>query len=451
MNRKKTVFELFTLVAAFTLLLAGAAYGTEQVFVELGRERLVFERELERKTENHLGRRFALDNVSVRINAVPFLDTRDIEMETERGSRLPGVPVLQEILSASEAPALRYFLRRMHVNIYLPEDFPSETLPLVRSYALDMLNLDFDRGDSIDIEMVLPPSEKGGFLLLELIKEPYVQRLAGFGLFFVFLLGPVSGYLRQARRSIEATVIRERSGLEGSAAAGAYPGAAGGGGGGSETAESSSGKYFSFITRDNFSRLRYALRDESAETVAVVCEFLPGDLSAQLIASLSPAGKKQVMKFISKVNYNSGDRIREIEEKIREKVENIVGGQESVLKLFRELDVDSQRELIDTISEEDPGLSERLNSYMLTFEDVLKMDASQLLAIMRGIGTAAAARALKDQGEEVIGELKKKLPAGTSAVLEEEIAYMPELTPQQATQARREFIKMAYEVRGEAQ
>ncbi len=436
--------RFLVLILFLSVYYPGNLYPGERVFINLGRERLAFENELEKKAETQLRKRFDMENVAVQVSAVPYMDASEIEEEGTRRYALPGVPVAEEIMSESEAPEIRYFLRRLDTRVYLSENVDDDTVSDVRSFLTELLNVDYDRGDRLDIERALAPP--GGFDYSALIRPPYLFYSAGLLFLFLFLMGPVGSYLRQARKNIEITSIRERS-------TSAVPGGAAVEGAGYKNQDGSDKNtgskegYFSFVNSGNLSRLLQALRDENAESAAVVCEFLPAELSGEVLSGIPYHKRKDAIKFMSRVNYLSAEKIKEIESRIKEKVQNIVGGDESLFKLFTELDIEEQREMVEAAEQENKKLAEKLREHIITFEDILDYDASDLISLMRINGAALFARALKGAEKESVSKLTKKLPSGSVKMLQEELSFLSDLDEKQVFDARKKIIKSAYKGR----
>ncbi len=425
----------FKRVMVLVVLFAGIAcgYAESSLLVELGRERIALENELRSRAEELFKKRFGVSEVIIRIDAVPFLSVGEMEQEAERRFVLPGVPVAEEVMSAREAPAMRYFLRRMIVKLYLPEDFPEEEIPAVRTFLTELLHLDYDRGDVLNIENTLAASS--GIDLYALLENPQTYRISGLLLAFVFLLGPVGSYLKQAKRQIAITSIQGRNALDiGGPESGTVK----------KITESRESKYFSFVNSGNLSRMLHVLENEPVEATAILCEHLPDEYLSWLLSRLPGNKKWETVRFMSKVNFLPPEKISETEKRLRAKVENVVGGEESVLRIFRDIDSDEQEKMVAATAEVNPALAEKLKSSMISFEDILGFDSAALIPVVRKSGVAIVARALKGQDKEALAGLKKKLPAGMSRMIEEELSYLPEIDEKEVALARKELIKNAY-------
>ena len=132
----------------------------QDVLIDLGENRLKIEKELEIKTEKFLQNYFNLKNVLVSIKIIPYLGIKEIEEEKKRNA-LPGVPMAEEIMGKKEkSSAVRYFIKMMEVTVFLPDDFPGEKLTISRKLITDLLNMDFARGDKLEVKTVLVLPEK---------------------------------------------------------------------------------------------------------------------------------------------------------------------------------------------------------------------------------------------------------------------------------------------------
>ena len=167
---------------------------------------------------------------------------------------------------------------------------------------------------------------------------------------------------------------------------------------------------------------------EHPQTIALILCYLQVEKAAQIISELPEEIQSEVALRIATMNTTSPDVIREIEKVLDDKLSTIVktettvlGGIDTLVGILNQVDRTTEKNITESLQEQDYELAEKIKSCMLVFEDILTLDD---VAILRDVETKELALALKGASEEVANVIYKNQSKRAAASLKEDIEYL---------------------------
>ena len=143
--------------------------------------------------------------------------------------------------------------------------------------------------------------------------------------------------------------------------------------------------------------------------------------------------------------------IRDRDNTIKEKIDFLVGGLESLLKVIDEVDYHSRENIMNYLKTEKPQLYEKVKKMIISFEDIPGFPDQSLQLILREMKTESLAKVLKGAPREITDKIFSNMSTGAVSLLKEEIEYGRPLTEEQIEDERRKMIELVKNMEKEVQ
>lgn len=170
---------------------------------------------------------------------------------------------------------------------------------------------------------------------------------------------------------------------------------------------------------------------EHPQTIALILCYLQVEKAAQIISELPEEIQSEVALRIATMNTTSPDVIREIEKVLDDKLSTIVktettvlGGIDTLVGILNQVDRTTEKNITESLQEQDYELAEKIKSCMFVFEDIITLDDVAIQRILRDVETKELALALKGASEEVANIIYKNQSKRAAASLKEDIEYL---------------------------
>jgi flagellar motor switch protein FliG len=443
--------------------------------------KIALEESLERRLKSLIGQILGNNDVIVIVTADMYTEDekRAADSEPAAMSVLPGVPMKENIgerdtLASLSLGDTRTLVKRLSATIVLDKSVAEADVSVIKNATSGLLGLKPDRGDVLEIQhMDFHRGEAKGFNWHRFLTPPDLWYTMGLGLaaFFIlfmtaFFFGSFRIFIREfvkalrsyaesmeeqikmmqmqktreaelaTRNAPEAELLRETESLLGrKSPAGAAAIAAPHGENGKN-----GGPPFSFLNESHLRNLKILLKKENPAQVAIVVNYLPPALANDVLASLDPARQAEVVNQLSRVDEKDPDLVKAVETKIRERIAFVVGGEDRLQALLDQADPAAQQTMLETVTLRDAELAQRLRGRLFTIEDLGKLDGPVLAAIVRRVNARVLAAVLHETPAEIQERILSNLPAGSAAILKEEINLAKPLPPQRLAQEQRRIL-----------
>jgi flagellar motor switch protein FliG len=209
---------------------------------------------------------------------------------------------------------------------------------------------------------------------------------------------------------------------------------------GPERAQEIIGRLSSVIEKRPFEFLRKTppeqvvtfLRNESPQTIALVIANLHTTLAASVLSHLPDAEQPDIALRIARMGETSPEVVRQVEAVMKQKLANVVqqeysaaGGVKSLADILNQADRSTERNVLDSITENDEELGAEVRRLLFVFEDIVKLDDRSIQLILREADQKDLALALRGVSDEVKGRILGNMSERGAQMLVEEMEFQP--------------------------
>ncbi len=450
-----------------SLILFVIFYSSEVYSLTLTEEKINLEKSLQSRCEEIiqkiLGNKNFIVLVNIEIKTPEQTPANSIDLSQQQ--IYPGIYIREEeylpgltysylpITNPATNLPMQLVIDKIIINIGVDATTTEEKIDRIKTAINSLVGLNLARGDVINISKIKFQTTPTWQMILEQIL-PHLHIPLIVLILAIFLFGPVTFLFKtivkavQLRiesdtrlRATEKSEISSQTQTQTSLLPGAeplsLPAATGPGGtmelviGGKreEKKEDTSKKHFDFINKNNLKSLFYLIKDEDPSVIALVLSYLPLDLVGEFMSMLDNRTQAKVALEFASVKMPDPQEVKEIEEKIKSKIDYCIGGEDYFLSLLDRADKEVQQDILHTLSLQDPVLAEKLRQKIFLFEDILFLDKTTLQKILReaqrrGISLAIM---LKGASEEIKNKVMDCLTEGGRAMLAEQMDLLGEI------------------------
>ena len=188
---------------------------------------------------------------------------------------------------------------------------------------------------------------------------------------------------------------------------------------------------FGFLKKVDPQNVLTFINDEHPQTIALILSHLPPSYGAEIIARLPAERQLQVIRRIATMGQTSPDVIREVEEGLSQRMSSVMshsferaGGPDSVAEILNVTDRNTERSLLENLSQEDPELADEIRRLMFVFEDINNMSDKDIQAVLKNVETQQWAMALKGASQELKERILANMSKRAAQMLQEEMEYL---------------------------
>jgi flagellar motor switch protein FliG len=198
------------------------------------------------------------------------------------------------------------------------------------------------------------------------------------------------------------------------------------------------------------------LINEHPQTIAVILAHLEPELAAQILEQLPEKLQSDVMLRIANLEKISPDIVAEIDRVLEEELFAVemsdatkVGGAEKVAEILNSVERSLEDTLMETIEEASEELAEEIRKLMFKFEDLLEVDDSAIVAILKEISTDELKLALKAASDELKEKFFGNMSERAGMMLKEDLETMGPVKLKDVEQAQQAIIRVAKRLEAE--
>lgn len=207
---------------------------------------------------------------------------------------------------------------------------------------------------------------------------------------------------------------------------------------------------FSYINYENIKRLTYLLRKESPQVAAVVLAYLKPEFTQRILAALPVDLKVSVIQESTKVRTLSSEQLREIDTRVKEKVDLVLGGWEQAAALLENADEKTREAIFEKLRRENPMVYDKLKKTMFRFEDIPKIPSDSMRIVIRELKNTSIATALHGASPEIVNKFRANMAPGGAQLLVENMQFSKPI-PTDVQKERKEIIQVIRHLEKEGQ
>lgn len=220
-------------------------------------------------------------------------------------------------------------------------------------------------------------------------------------------------------------------------------------------ASTMAGKSFEFLDDAEPGQIVALLDGEMPQTIALVLAHLKPKKSSSVMAMMTDPARTDIAQAIAVMGSATPEAITISADILkartgggtgsREQAE-VVGGVQPLVEIINRADAAMERALMDSLEERDPVLAEEIRSRMLTFADLVKLEASAVQLVLRGVDASVLAMAMKGAKSEVVEVIRANVSERNRTILDEEIKALGTVRSSLVEEARADIVRQIREM-----
>jgi flagellar motor switch protein FliG len=198
------------------------------------------------------------------------------------------------------------------------------------------------------------------------------------------------------------------------------------------------------------------LRNEHPQTIAAILAYLDPGLAAAVLEELPENLRPDLILRIATLEKISPEIVAEIDRVLEEELFAVemsdatrVGGVEKVAQIMNNFDRAMEDALMEKIEADSETLAEEIRKLMFKFEDLLGVDDSAIIQILKEISTEELKLALKVTSDELKQKFFGNMSERASQMLVEDLEVMGPVRLRDVEQAQQGILKVAKRLEAE--
>lgn len=212
---------------------------------------------------------------------------------------------------------------------------------------------------------------------------------------------------------------------------------------------SMSGTTLDFLNAADPSQLATLIENEMPQTIALILARLSASNAALVLAELPDENRTAVSRAIATMGTPTQDAITVISDTMRSRTgvfstrerREASGGVQPLVDIINRSDAHVEKELLESLEASDPELAEEVRSRMVTFADVVRLDAQDVQRVLRGIDLRQLALALKKAPKQIDEIMRANISTRNREALDDEIRLLGKVRMKQVEEARAEIVQ----------
>ncbi len=215
------------------------------------------------------------------------------------------------------------------------------------------------------------------------------------------------------------------------------------------------GQSFDFLDDAEPGQVVTLLEGELPQTIALVLAHLkPGQASA-VLAGVDERARTDVAQAFATMGSATPEAVGIVAGVLRQRAGAVVSPRESIevvggiaplVEIINRSDVATEKAVLDGLEARDPELAEDIRSRMLTFEDIVKLEARDIQQVLRGIDSKVLATAMKGAAGPVVETIRANVSERNRELLDDELQAMGPTRVSQVEEARAEVVRSVREL-----
>ena len=205
---------------------------------------------------------------------------------------------------------------------------------------------------------------------------------------------------------------------------------------------------FGFLEEYSTDQLVMLIKDESAQTAALILSRMPPKHSAGTLSKLPPNRKAEILLHIAHQKEVMPEVLEQVSAALKEKVRNIVGGakdiqidgMQTLAAILKHGDFAFGDRIIGEIEEEDPDIGHSLKEKLYTLDDVIQTVDRHIEDKLKTMTEHEIALLIKGRNNEFCEKILSCVSAGRRKLIREESEILGAVPKHECDSAARDFL-----------
>lgn len=204
---------------------------------------------------------------------------------------------------------------------------------------------------------------------------------------------------------------------------------------------------FEFLKRADPQQLLSFIQEEHPQTIALILAYMSPTQAALIIGKLPADLRGEVAERIAAMDQTPPEVIRSVEAILEKKVANVIntemskaGGPKALVDLLSRVDRQTERLIIDALSENNPELADEVKNMMFVFEDIIQLDDRAVQSVLKEVDSKDLGTALKGVKAEVQEKIYRNMSERAVNMLKEDMEFMGPVKMRTVEEAQQKIV-----------
>ena len=199
------------------------------------------------------------------------------------------------------------------------------------------------------------------------------------------------------------------------------------------------------------------LRNEHPQTVAVILSRIKADHAAKVIAAFPDTMAEEVMNRMLALGPVQKEVLDQIEKTLRtEFMASLSRGSEkdtfeAMAEIFNNFDRQTERRFMETLETKNPTAAEKIKALMFVFEDLVRLDNTDIQVLLRHLDKSVLATALKGADDKMKDLFFSNMSERASMILRDDIDIMGPVRLREVDAAQQKIVETAKRIAEEGE
>ena len=191
---------------------------------------------------------------------------------------------------------------------------------------------------------------------------------------------------------------------------------------------SAKGRAFEFVKNTDIGQIVNYFQAEHPQTIALALAHMPYQLAGEILAGLPRDLQAETAVRMAHTTHADPQVVKSVEETMRHKLQHFstenlrqAGGMDFLVDVLSGCDSQTERSILEAITESDPELAQELRDRMFTFQDIGALDDRSIQRLLREIDQRDLAIGLRGASDELRARVFRNLSSRARQALAEDI------------------------------
>jgi flagellar motor switch protein FliG len=187
---------------------------------------------------------------------------------------------------------------------------------------------------------------------------------------------------------------------------------------------------FGYLENIDPKQLVKFIQSEHPQTIAIILAHLDHSTAAEVLGHLPKEIQSEVTFRVASLENVSPSIVKHVSQILESKVENIsgsnieLGGIRKVSEIINRMGRVESKTLIDSVAEHNPELASQIRDMMFVFEDILKLNDSDIQELLKHVDKKDLILALKGASDELKDKFFGNMSSRAADTLKEELEFL---------------------------
>jgi flagellar motor switch protein FliG len=188
------------------------------------------------------------------------------------------------------------------------------------------------------------------------------------------------------------------------------------------------GRAFEFVKNTDIGQIVNYFQAEHPQTIALSLAHMPTLLAGEILAGLPRDLQAETAVRMAHTSHADPEVVKGVEETMRRKLQHCstdhlrqAGGMDFLVDVLSGCDSQTERSILEAITESDPDLAQELRDRMFTFQDIAALDDRSIQRLLREIEPRDLAVALRGSSDDLRARIFRNLSTRARQTLAEDI------------------------------